>query len=413
LQNLSDNGYSQEQHISPIPGPVISRKTSLGGLFTVLNIVLFAGLTVFLVFDFLNTTTTSAALLPFGYQVQEPAVGPRCVFQATFYALTAPCVCSSVVFWAGLTNSSCTAAAGPGDGECLLSFDTGPNATFVNEALVKVSVASPATAAAMAFALSIAPHYDAPQSITRQGIALPLGGVKPVRVNMTTTYAVHDLADETEQAGWHVNVDSVEAASPPDLNSTINSVALQVRLLVPSQALYIQEQRTESVVVLLATIFSFSAAVWLVSSFLISWCERWQRDMKGEDDWPPEVAAFQQLYEHETHLKAEPPAHCCSCCRGRLKRRPSPPQPQQPLPHQRAPGCGVVVFRVRGSFLSELLLLSPCVFPSTTTTAAPHSGLLCCECGLFFSGCCFCLLCIPLTPCVQEMCRFSLTSTTR
>lgn len=313
-----------EQHSSPVPGPVISRKTSLGGLFFLLAMLTFAGLTIFLVFDYLNTTTSSATLLPSGYPgvAANPSFGPRIQVNVTLYALSGgPCVCSAAVFWVGVdSNSSCQALAE--ESTCLLAFDSGSNTSIFREAMIFLGTPAPTSAAAMSYSIRTTPHYLEPDgTLISQGIASPIGGPVPVKVNTSLTWISYSDAAGSESTGWYMGLDSVESAAATQSSSSFGSVGFQLWVIRPPNTLKIQEERSESIAMLFASIFSFMIPVWLICSVLVSCCEQGARDLRDEKDpWPREVERFQELYERETGVKAQEPKHPLRCCRGCFKK---------------------------------------------------------------------------------------------
>lgn len=289
------------------PGPVVEIPSAIGGVMTIIALILFLGLSTFLVLDWFTTTTSTASLLPFGHVMpaNDANLTGRFVFSATFFGFTgATCSgCSSNVFGiATMQNATCAQLDAT---TCQISLDSGPNALLSSAASVQLFIPG-STASAITWSMSTSPFYDngSTQNVS-QSLVVPIGG--PVDVDLAVTYAVR--TDETylqlNSQGWLTNWKQTRVGAT-DLSYSNTSCNVRFSLDRGINYLSIDVQLTESIAVLLSTIFSFAIGVFLLATVVTGLIRSCQRRRTGT---PEELKSWHELYKRVTNASSVPMHH--------------------------------------------------------------------------------------------------------
>ena len=293
-----------DQHANGNPGPIVVRKSRLGGAFSILALLSFLVLTVFLVLNWMGGGDPTYSTVPFHFgplQGQDRTYG-HLFATVDFYGFSGNCACNaSNVEWNGLNldgaalNVSCFLNfLLPG---CTAVIDSGGSIQINANANIELGLC-PATAVAVRYNLTLSPHYHEVNASIVQTIAAPLGGQKPVRIELDNTYVV--LSDDSylheEGQGWALNFNKASPGSVPTFSPSVDCTRIGIHLIRGSSYLWINHGRTESLTILIAAIASYLGSVFILFTLLLGISEYvFLRHRRGR--LPREVRNFQTLYE--------------------------------------------------------------------------------------------------------------------
>jgi hypothetical protein len=306
----SSDALFSGSHLTKEPGPLVVRKSRLGGAFSILALLSFAVLTVFLVLDYTGGSTTSLSLMPFGFGPLEANYSTRGRFRllATFLGYSGVCVCNATMFaisgiTSNATNTTCFLT--PDLSSCTAIYETLLESSISAEALVSISLC-PGTAVGLAWNISASPHYHEASSSVSQTWLEPLGGSLATSVAVSATYVI--LTDESLRhdngEGFAMTLIVTTSGSPPVFSPTADCAAVVFRIVRGTSYMWIDQELSMSIAVLIAAIASYLGSVYVLFTILLGIAETiflWRRNGR----LPRELRNFQTLYENAVNAADE------------------------------------------------------------------------------------------------------------